>query len=610
MKKTLKNTTAFLLVAIMLLIPFTPFAQAAATFEVLQAASLASNIKMIELDKGHVTNFAAYTKTYTTDEYVPLNEKALEITASCETVYDKAQAINKWVAENVYYDYDYYYHGEARPSDRDTDVFETQIAVCAGYANLMVYLCRAAGVPARKVQGYSFNDPVDLEEYAAAVETPSYNSITHEWVEFYANDQWNVADPTWDSRNKYEYGEKKSGNYKEKYFAASIESFSERHHIIRYVDFWYDDFRFLVIPTSCTIEKYAGTEKNVVIPDLGMPTDIYNAFSGNKTMESVVVPNTITSLRGFYYCTALKSVDCSACKNLTEIGKSCFIECTSLEEIILPTTVTTITRSAFEKCSSLKTLDCGDNLESIGNYAFRDCTSLQTLYLPSTLKEIGDYALYNCGELKFIYFSGTQAQWDQIDLGNNAKYLENVAIITSDHKHSLSSTVTKAATCSETGTETLTCTVCNYTTTKTIGKTSHTPVTVAAVEATCTKTGLTAGKKCSVCGETIVTQTVVQTKDHDYKLTAQSAPSCTENGSKTYTCTGCGGTKTEVVAKTGHSDPNDDGSCDSCGAPISSENCSCICHKSGISAFFYKIARLFWKLFGTRKMCDCGAAHY
>lgn len=40
------------------------------------------------------------------------------------------------------------------------------------------------------------------------------------------------------------------------------------------------------------------------------------------------------------------------------------------------------------------------------------------------------------------------------------------------------------------------------------------------------------------------------------------------------------------------------------------EACSCMCHKTGISGFFYKIIRIFWKLFGTNKVCECGAVHY
>ncbi|MBR3768428.1 MAG: hypothetical protein IKL10_09365 [Clostridia bacterium] len=40
------------------------------------------------------------------------------------------------------------------------------------------------------------------------------------------------------------------------------------------------------------------------------------------------------------------------------------------------------------------------------------------------------------------------------------------------------------------------------------------------------------------------------------------------------------------------------------------ETCSHICHKGGISGFFYKIIRLFWQLFGMNKTCSCGLDHY
>ena len=38
--------------------------------------------------------------------------------------------------------------------------------------------------------------------------------------------------------------------------------------------------------------------------------------------------------------------------------------------------------------------------------------------------------------------------------------------------------------------------------------------------------------------------------------------------------------------------------------------CNHICHKKGIAAFFYKIARFFWKMFKINKTCDCGIDHY
>ena len=56
----------------------------------------------------------------------------------------------------------------------------------------------------------------------------------------------------------------------------------------------------------------------------------------------------------------------------------------------------------------------------------------------------------------------------------------------------------------------------NYLTTATTEPTKHTEVTVDGKEATCTKTGLTAGKKCSHCGVTLVAQTPIPATGHDY----------------------------------------------------------------------------------------------
>ena len=87
----------------------------------------------------------------------------------------------------------------------------------------------------------------------------------------------------------------------------------------------------------------------------------------------------------------------------------------------------------------------------------------------------------------------------------------------------------------------------------TIALVPHTVVTDEAVEPTCTATGLTEGKKCSVCGEILTAQEEIPAKGHSYDngvVTTQ--PTCTEKGEKTFTCTVCGATKTEEVAELGH----------------------------------------------------------
>ena len=149
-------------------------------------------------------------------------------------------------------------------------------------------------------------------------------------------------------------------------------------------------------------------------------------------------------------------------------------------------------------------------------------------------------------------------------------YAEHAYTITSD-----------TATCNTAGEKTETC-VCGLTRTTESTAKGHTEETIPAVPATCTAAGKTEGKKCSVCGEVLEAQQevpatghtspdfwsygaiadkhykkcltcgeMIETADHTWnngEITTE--PTTTTEGVKTYTCTACGDTKTEVVPKT------------------------------------------------------------
>ena len=98
-------------------------------------------------------------------------------------------------------------------------------------------------------------------------------------------------------------------------------------------------------------------------------------------------------------------------------------------------------------------------------------------------------------------------------------------------------TYNKDATCTADGTETAKCVRygtggCKETRTRTAVGTmkKHTEVIDAAVAATCTATGLTQGKHCSVCRAVLVKQSVVPAKGHTEVIDAAVAPTCTETG--------------------------------------------------------------------------------
>ena len=88
------------------------------------------------------------------------------------------------------------------------------------------------------------------------------------------------------------------------------------------------------------------------------------------------------------------------------------------------------------------------------------------------------------------------------------------------HTHTVVIDQAVAATCTKSGlTEGKHCSVCKaiIVAQQEIKALGHTPEKVAAGAATCTETGLTAGSKCSVCGEVLTAQEVVPALGHDFK---------------------------------------------------------------------------------------------
>ena len=118
-------------------------------------------------------------------------------------------------------------------------------------------------------------------------------------------------------------------------------------------------------------------------------------------------------------------------------------------------------------------------------------------------------------------------------------------------------TVTKEATCSEEGLKVGGCARCGEGhVEEVIPKLPHTPVTIPAVEATCSKAGHTEGTKCDVCGEIIKAPEKVRMLDHTWEVeTEYVAPTCTTEGKTvSYKCAVCGETKGgNTINKLNHS---------------------------------------------------------
>ena len=115
--------------------------------------------------------------------------------------------------------------------------------------------------------------------------------------------------------------------------------------------------------------------------------------------------------------------------------------------------------------------------------------------------------------------------------------------------------ITKTATCKESGTKTYTCTSCNTTKTEEIPATgNHQNTELRNVkEATCAQEGYTGDIYCKDCGTKLSSGKTIAKTEHTWdagKVT--KAATCTESGTKTYTCTSCNTTKTEEIPATGN----------------------------------------------------------
>ena len=144
--------------------------------------------------------------------------------------YKKIYLLNYWVAENIYYDYDYYYGKSKELYYSAEEVMAARRSVCGGYANFLQKLIQAQGIPC-----------IQVTTYSAGASTKGYfdetnymiTSSNHAHVEAFVDGRWVTMDATWDSQNKYENGQFMTREPKIRFFDSNLGFFSYSHKLIR-----------------------------------------------------------------------------------------------------------------------------------------------------------------------------------------------------------------------------------------------------------------------------------------------------------------------------------------------------------------------------------------
>ncbi len=160
----------------------------------------------------------------------------------------------------------------------------------------------------------------------------------------------------------------------------------------------------LVIPDGVTEIKnvFSGCSsiESITIPD-SVTSIGEGAFSGCKNLKNVTIPDSVTSIGGsaFYGCSGLESITIPG--SVTSIGGKAFYECGSLENVTISYGVTSIGEYAFYGCKSLESITIPNSVTSIGNSAFRS-SGLENVTISDGITSIGDYTFSNCGNLKNV----------------------------------------------------------------------------------------------------------------------------------------------------------------------------------------------------------------
>lgn len=172
----------------------------------------------------------------------------------------------------------------------------------------------------------------------------------------------------------------------------------------------------VTIPDSCTYMEgpvFAGCTalEEVVIPSSVTTMGAERMFEGCTSLRHIELPGVIEIIaRAFKDATALESI---VMPEATYIGYETFKNCTSL--VSIETSALKIGRGCFTNCTSLKEIILLDGVQILANDVFKDCTALERIVIPATITEIGSISAIPSENL-VIEYVGTAEDFAKIQM--------------------------------------------------------------------------------------------------------------------------------------------------------------------------------------------------
>ena len=172
---------------------------------------------------------------------------------------------------------------------------------------------------------------------------------------------------------------------------------------------------------TVSITKYKGMNEHVDIPDKLAGKKV-TAIEGKK----VGAYNEFLYESCFKYNKKIKSV--SIPDSVTKIGTAAFWQCPNLISVTIPNSVTEIGSNVFDYCENLKSANIPKRVSTINVGVFQGCKSLTSVIIPKGVTKIEAGAFNGCKCLNHVYFTGSENDWNEIDISDYNDYLKNVRI--------------------------------------------------------------------------------------------------------------------------------------------------------------------------------------
>ncbi|HIR37947.1 MAG TPA: leucine-rich repeat domain-containing protein [Candidatus Limisoma gallistercoris] len=176
-------------------------------------------------------------------------------------------------------------------------------------------------------------------------------------------------------------------------------------------DFIEDGIYYNIVDGGCEVAEAAWFDSysgDVVIPMVANGYTVVGigdyAFRDCSGLNTVLMPPTLTYIgaRAFTEC-GLPSIEWPA--GVSEISKGTFSGCYNLKSVTFSGRVREIGESAFENCTALTSIELPESVTAIGERAFAG-SGLTSIILPYRILTISESTFAGCSDLSSVTFDG------------------------------------------------------------------------------------------------------------------------------------------------------------------------------------------------------------